>query len=417
MRWGLRLVGLVLVAAGGVGMTAGAGRAQSIASYSVRARADSVGVQLIADQAPVVSIGGGEVAFVTPASTQSQLDSLAGSTSFASAPYPGALIVSLPATSAGLFGGVGFPVPSYPFYVSSSYPTQPTAGQDAGPYSIAASSGADVTGADAAIGLSTTPPQVVSIISHTEARRDATSGSVVASATTDVAPFAISDIIRLGEIKATASAALDPSAPASGVKKTSSLSIGTITIAGIELGLTDQGLVVAGSPLLPIDLTPVAALLASTGMQIEYVPGSETASSITSAAVRISYVQDLPNLGKTTVRLVLGQVSASAGAGSSGVTSLPMPPVAPTAPVAQAAANQSSAGSASVGAPANPVVVAPNAPATEAVGGDLPAASAMPLADLWLFYPALVVGGIVALVSSRATAWQLVRRRLGAVSA
>ncbi|MEY2571103.1 MAG: hypothetical protein QOE63_1453 [Acidimicrobiaceae bacterium] len=418
MRRLLRLVGLVLVVAGGIGMTATAGRAQSIASYSVRARADSVGVQLIADQAPVVSIGGGEVAFITPASTQSQLDSLAGSTSFASAPYPGDLVVSLPGTSAGLFGGVGFPVPSYPFYVSSSYPTEPSSRQDAGPYSITSASSQDATAADAAIGLSTAPPQVVSITSHTAASREVDSSRVIAEASTDVAPLALSDIIRVGEIKATATAELDPSTPGSGVTKTSSLSIGTITIAGIELGLTDKGLVVAGNPLLPVDLTPVASLLASLGVQLEYVPSIETDSSITSAAVRISFVQDLPNLGKTTVRLVLGQVSASAGAGSSGLQVAPVPPVLPPAPAKAAAVAPSSAGGGSAGTGAGGVVVAaPTSTGSATVSEPIAAAQVVPFADLWLFYPALVGGGIVALTSSRASAWQVLRRRLAVASA
>ena len=412
MRTVLRLVGLALIVAGAIGTTAAAGRAQSIASYSVRARADSVGVQLIADQAPVVSIGGGEVAFVTPASAQSQLDSLAGSTSYASAPYPGGLIVSLPGTSAGLFGGVGFPVPSYPFYVSSSYPTQPTSGQSAGPYSITTSSGPDATGADAAIGLSTSPPQVVSITSHTSAIRDAESGKVRAEAVTEIAPLTISDVVRLGAMKATATAELDPADPSAGVTKTSALSIGTITIAGIELGLTEEGLVVAGTPLLPIDLAPVAALLAGSGVQLEYMPSTETSSSITSAGVRISFVQDLPNLGKTTVRLVLGQVSASAGAGSSAVMAAPVPPVLPAVPPVPAAVSSIGVVPGGTGTVAAPIT-APSSPRSEALSEPAAAAQVTPFADLWLFYPALVVGGIVALISSRATAWQVLRRRVG----
>jgi hypothetical protein len=398
-------------------------------SYSVKARADTVGVQLIAANAPVVSIGGGEVAFVTPSSAQSVLDSLSGSTSFGSAPYPGDLVVSLPGTAAGLFGSTGFPVPSYPFYVSSSYPTSPSQSDNVGPYAIKASSGANSTAADANVGLATDAPQVASISSHTSATRDPTSGKVIGEAVTDMAPFAVSQVLRLGEIKAMARVEFDPSRPDVAPIKTSSLSIGTITVGGIELGLTDKGLTVAGKPILPIDLSLLVKLLQGAGLQLEYVPKQETKNSVTSAGVRLSFVRTFPTAGPTTVRLVFGQVSAAADAqnsalpadaGVSGSAGSP-PPSSPSV--------AATGGGPSIGVPSGGGALPAQTASTPALAGTLagpvlssrprsasmsPASSGPPpaLADLRWLYPVLVIGGCLAVAVSRRSAWQVLQRRL-----
>src|SRR5690606_24310131 len=112
----------------------------------------------------------------------------------------------------------------------------------------------------------------------------------------------------------------------------SSLSIGTLSIAGIEVGLTDQGLTVGGTTLLPVDLSPLGALLSALGVELEVLPEVRTPTSITSAGLRVTYQQEFPTLGETTVRLVLGQVTAAVdpGAGIGGVEPVQPPVVAAT---------------------------------------------------------------------------------------
>jgi hypothetical protein len=298
----VRVLGVTALALGAVGglhdATSGA---EGSSTFALRARADSVGVQLIAKDAPAVSIGGGEVAFVTPASAQSELDSLGGSRSFASSPYPGDLVISLPGTVSGLLGGVSFPVPGYPFFVTSEHPVQPDADEEVGPYSIAAHSAAGESHAEAHVGLSTAPPQVVSVTSRTSVSRDPATGRAEAVATTEVAPLSVSAVLRLGDVRATASVSIDPARPDAVVKR-SSLSVGTVTVAGVELGLTDQGLSAGGTSLVPVDLSAVTALLAGSGVSIEVLPAQETATSVTSAGLRVTFQQVFPTLGETTVR-------------------------------------------------------------------------------------------------------------------
>ena len=313
-------------------------------------------------------------------------------------------MVSLPGTFSGLLGGVSFPVPGYPFYVASEHPVQADADEEAGPYSIAAHSGADESHAEAHVGLSTAPPQVVSVTSRTSVSRDPATGEAEAVATTEVAPLSVSQVLRLGDVRATASVSIDPARP-DAVEKHSSLSVGTVTVAGVELGLTDKGLSAGGTPLVPVDLSAVTSLLAASGVSIELLPAIETATSITSAGVRITFQQVFPTLGETTVRLVLGQVTATAdpgatiGAGSTAPPAVPVIDALPSFDVAPA-------GDVDLGSPIAPI--GPSAPTTPQ--GGTPVVATFPVAaDLSGLYPVLLVGGAVALLSSRGDVW---RRRL-----
>jgi hypothetical protein len=412
-RWATRAVGAALVvvaAAGSLGV--GHVDAQAASTFTLQARADAVGLQLIAKDAPAVSIGGGEVAFVTPASAQSVLDSLGGSRAFASSPYPGDLVVSLPATVSGLLGGTSFPVPGYPFYVSSSHPTADDSSEEVGPYSIAAHSSADASDAVAKIGLSTAPPQVASITSRTAVSKDEQTGKAVAEATTEIAPFSVSNLLRLGDIRATARVEYDPARPDQPAVVTTSFSVGTVTIAGIEVGLTDKGLVVGGQTLVPVDLSALTSLLAGAGTSIEYLPAQRSATSVTSAAVRITYQQTFPTLGLTTVRLVLGQVSATAdpGAAIGGFSSTP-PAVAPVA--LPAAVGPAPAAPATGGGLSLPETAAPTPVIGPTVGPATPmVARRSPGPDLGIAYGVMALGGAVALLTSQDGAWLALRRRL-----
>jgi hypothetical protein len=394
--------------------------AQTVSNgYAVSAQADTLGLQFIAKDAPVISIGGGEVFFATPSSAQSRFDSLGASTSYASAPYPGALIVSLPGTLNGLGAGKLPPAPGYPLYVASSYPTAPSASQDVGPYGIHAKSSENATDAEARIGVSTFPPQVVSATSRTSVARDSNSGTLTATAVAEITPFSVSNLLRIGDIRGTAIATYDPSANAGKPHLSSSLSIGTITVAGTELGLTDKGLTVAGHPVLPVDVSGLTSLLAAAGIQVDYVPAQRTNTSITSAGVRITFQKVFPDLGLTTVRLVVGQVSATADPGQplgdngavaasdTGGTPAPPPTDSPAALVG--------------GGPASTPVLAPvaatNHLAVQAHRSLAPTRRArinIPIPNLWTFYPIMAIGGIVILAGSRITAWLRYRATLGA---
>ncbi|MGH2686831.1 MAG: hypothetical protein ACRDJP_15300, partial [Actinomycetota bacterium] len=78
---------------------------------------------------------------------QASLTSFGESTAFASSPYPGALLVSLPGTLNGVLGPQLPPgtdgvlhVPDYPLYVSSSHPATPSANAHTGSGDLSAES-------------------------------------------------------------------------------------------------------------------------------------------------------------------------------------------------------------------------------------------------------------------------------------
>jgi hypothetical protein len=430
----LRFAGLVAVAIGVLGLTtAGRVSAQTPPSsdtaaapsgpYSISARADSV--QLLISAAALPAIPNGEVTSASPSSAQATLDS-AGSQGFASAPNPGSLVVSLPSTVNGLAAGQAPPAPSYPFAVSSSDPTTPKAGEEIGPYSIQATSDPNRSTADARLGLATASPQVVSATSHADAHLDPTTGLMVAEADTEIAPIRLNQLIALGRISGTANVTYDPANPKAAPKKVSSLSVGTIDIAGVELGLTDKGLTLAGKPLLPVDLSALTEKLGGNGMSIRYAPKTETANSVTSAGVQISYQTTMPDpLGLVTVQLTLGQASATV------VPPGELSPFDSGAGLGPAVPSENATGTAptSGGGDALPSVddslPDTGAGSTPSSGGTNPGAPAAnqdmqpvrrvawPLVDTSGFYWILVGAGLVALCSSRLNQWTALRARLG----
>jgi len=400
--------------------------------YSMQARADAFDVDFVATGFPVVP--NGQVAEVSPSSAQSSLDPTS-SEGFASAPYPGDLLATLPTTVNGLGAGSLPPAPAYPFYVTSSYPTQPTSSQQVGPYVITTTSGPTSSTSDARVGLSTFAPQVISATADSSVTRDPQTGDMVAEATSDIAPFTVNGLLSVGETRASAVLTYDPSS-GSGVVKQTSLEIGTITIAGVQVGLTDKGLVAAGTTLVPVNVASLSALLDSSGVTITYVPGSETPTSVTSSAVEITYQKTLPApFLDTTVNVILGQVSATADPGATVPTTaapttgaaVSVPPSATsTGTGSQVGTTGSGLGSGSgppsgsgVGAPASALAAPASppdavAPVPTALAGSRLLARRQP--KLTLFYWILVAGAALALGSSRITQWLAFRVRLGSPS-
>jgi len=434
VQWAVAGLGLLaayaaiaVVAPVGAGMAAAAGTGVS-GIFSMQARADAIGLQFVATGFPIVP--NGEVAFGSPASAQSSLDSTT-SQGFASAPYPGDFVANLPTTVNGLGAGSLPPAPAFPFYLTSSYPTQPSSSQQVGPYVIATNSQQTSSSSDARIGLSTFAPQVVSATAHSSVTRDPQTGNMVAEATSDIAPFTVNGLLSVGEIRASAVLTYDP-ASGPGVTKQTSVSVGTITVAGMELGLTDKGLVGVGKQLTPVDVSALSALLSSGGASISYVPGTQTTTSVTSSAVELTYKKVLPApFLDTTVRMILGRVSATANPGS--VASL-----APTGSVPSgvslpaggsgtglgsgsslSAANLGTTGSGSSGGTylggSPPATVSGTTPAV--VGSSPTRLNASPVlirkeTRVASFYLILVVGAALAFAGSRLAQWLSFRARL-----
>jgi hypothetical protein len=441
LRRAANLVGVLLLCIGAVLFATGSRvRAASgpvsgpVATlFQLSARADTVGEEVIATGFPVIPAG--KLAFVTLSSAQASLDTTT-SQAFASAPYPGDFVVSLPSTVNGLGSGILPPFPTYPFYVSSSNPTSPKAGQQVGPYQVAAASDDHSSQGDSLIGLSTIAPRVASGTSHASVTRDPNTGMLVSVAESHIAPFEINNLLSLGDIRSFVKLTYDPANAGAGVVKQSSFSIGTITIGGVQVGLTEKGLSLAGKTLLPVDLSALQKLLLAKGVSIEYVPATQTATSITSAALQITYHNaQLPApFMDTTLRFVLGQATATAdpgasvpgidsslGSGVGAVGSTVGGGVGSTGASTGGATGSTGLGSGSgSGAVGSGSVSGAQAPVVS--GGRTPQSASgrivprrlirAPLTDLSNFYLIFVAGGLVALGSSRLVQWLALRGRL-----
>lgn len=398
--------------------------------FNLVARADVMAVQMISSQAPVVP--GGEVVYATPASAQAGADSLGSSRAFASAPYAGDFFTTLPGTINGLGAGQFPPLPTFPFYVSSEHPSRPKEEFTAASYRVRATSAEAASAGDSRVGASTAAPEAAAGMALASVSRDAGNGILVAEATSELQPLALSDDVRIGEVRSVVRLRYDPAAPDAAVVKKSSFHIGTITVAGMELGLTEQGLTMAGNPVVPVDLSAVTEHLRQAGVDLEYVPAVETPTSLTSASARISFVREQAGFGLNRITLVLGQVSAlvdpSSPRPSNPAVDLPADFLAPTpideflpgtgvAPPggagggafvpglgpAPATSGPGVAGPATVdevpsAAPSEVASAAPPAPAPSATAA---AAEMPPLADTARIYPVLALAGLVALAASR----------------
>jgi hypothetical protein len=299
-------------------------------------------------------------------------------------------------------------------FVASSYPVQPSASAANGPYSLTASSAADSTEAAARVGVSMSPPQVASAVSQSAVKKE---GSLlVAEASADIDALLVAPDVRLGEIQSTARIAWDPTKPDVPPVKSSSLSVGRVFVAGTELALTRHGLVAAGQTVLPGDVSAAQQALAAAGVTMEYFPGSETPTSITSSSVQVTTQQNLPNLGNSTVRWVLGRVSASAdGAAAALAGDLPLvaPEVRDEAPGLPASSSEGE------GVAAVLVATLPSRAGgrqSTVAAGPLAAtpASQSSLPDLTPLFVVLAAGAALALGSSRVTQWLEMRERLDA---
>jgi len=419
LRVALRALAVALLALGLVGSGSVADRSQAAAQtapvlFELAARADGLGLELVASGFPVVPEG--KVLFLSPGTAQARLNQFSGS-AFASAPYAGDLIVSLPTTLNGLGSGSLPPAPPYPFHVAADSATREDR-EEIGPYLIDARTDEDRSSAEARIGLATFSPEIVSVRASATVTHNTDSGALEATSFTRTAPFRVNDLLSIGEIRSRSTFRLDPSTGEPPTKETS-LAVGTITVAGIELGLTEKGLSIAGDPLVPVDVAGLARLLAQSGVEVELLPAHETETTVSSAAVQLTIRRELPApFLDTTVRMILGRSSASSSTGALSAVEPPAPSLDP--PDLGGAGVPPVIGTPSGDPTGGPTITPPPQPDT----GPLPATRtpgpapdgrqlvAAPLADLARFYPALAGAALLALTSSRLVQWLAYRLRL-----
>lgn len=422
--WSLAAGAAVLIGSGGmlVSGTASAG------TYVYDLEAEAVAVQSTMTD-PNVPLG---LPFsVGSYGASSQLDSNGESLADAGAPYS-PLVSTLPSTGNGIAQstfGAGLPVvPAFPGYVYAKDPVSPTSKQNAGGYELIATAlPRQATGTVSLGGQAATSEENNAFA---VANSVATDEHVFTEAAAGVHALTLSGILDVFNVSSYASLTQTSGGDVVPVTTTR---LGTISLAGLESGLTGDGVTAFGSDPTPIDVAGLAALneaLKPAGIELTYLPqeyrysdGSVSPSldakkkiaGLTSGALRI-FLTATSDRGTTTETITLGRVQVSATGnvlgGAGAVSGADQPPGMSSATV----------GGLGAGLPGTDLAAVPGvgvAPAGGTVGAlptqnFAPAAAAGTFLDegttsFESFYLFLAAAGAIALMGS-----QIVRARASA---
>jgi hypothetical protein len=325
MRRGRRIcvASFVLVTAAGLaGLTDGspAGAAQNFRGL---ASADAVRVMVTVPNFPVTS----SVVDTSLYATQAVVTSNNSSQAFASSPYPGEGVVTLPGTLAG-FNVPG--IPQYPLYASSVHPDRQHAQVGDGPFKLVSDSTDKSSEASASSGVAG-DQNIGAAASKASVKRD-DAGGVVASSESKVDAFK-AQALRIGSVVSTATTKLSPDGQ---LERASSLEISAVTVNDVSVALTKDGIVVGGQKL-PLDGKAINEALAKARLKVTYIEPQELPNGVVGAGVKITTGVEVPGSGVTDVSWTLGRSMAvidSASAGDDVVSHLPSdatvaPPPAP----------------------------------------------------------------------------------------
>jgi hypothetical protein len=292
-------------------------------SYSIVAAANAGSVEVDAANFPLLAP---QAAYLSVSTAQAELDSFGGSTAFAGAPFAGQTIEGVGGLVSGLgSGGVLPPLPpTLPGYVTTSNPAKQSDSATQGPYTLDAHSDTNTSTSTAGIAAVAGQPKLLSAAATASATLN-TDDSLIATADSTTQPLAIGGLVQLGTISATATMTVDPDGK---LRKSSSLDLGTITVAGIKVGLGEDGLQVVGGVLPGPSMAAINGLLRPAGLSIEFLPETETRTSVTSAGLQITEKRNLPIEGASGVVITIGQATAS-------LTYHEAPPSSSTTPAGQ----------------------------------------------------------------------------------
>lgn len=330
-------------------------------TFGAVAAADAVRVTWIVPHAPasdtVMDFGG--------PSAQATLDSIGGSQAFAAFPYPGENVVTAPALIAGASSGQ-VNLPSYPFWVGSTYPVAPKSESGSGPYAIKAESTDTSSTSSASVGLASEGQASLGLARSAASAVSAPDG-VTAQGATEVTAFAVGPL-KIGQVLSKAEAVFSPDGQ---VRREADTRVTGAMVGDTPVAFTDKGLVVGSSPV-PADPKPIEEALAAAKIGLEYMPRQDTDAGVVAPAIRVTQRDDSGG----SITYVLGRASAfTEGAG----TLEPSPSEPDDAAGATDGAGGDQASAAAAPDPGTSFAVAPLTPAEEPlVGIDVPTSFVLP---------------------------------------
>lgn len=298
----------VLLGSAGIGMavTAGSAQADPTNTYDLSAQGDGMYILVAGPNLPAGLPGP-----ISPYASFAAVTSNAVSRGFAGAPYLGPLLQTLPGLVGGLSQGTVPPLPELPGYVTTQDPNIPEANQVQVGYEIRSKSDPFSSKSSAGVGAAaqaTSQPQAFSS-TETTANDD---GTTVAKATAGATGINVGPISLL-DVSSNVSITSDGKAAPTIVNTTN---IGTISIAGIKVGLTESGFTILGSNLaLPASAVfdTLNTVLGAAKTKIELLPSATVKSAdgksvtVQSGALRVDTTQDIPGVGNTSVTYIFGR--------------------------------------------------------------------------------------------------------------
>jgi hypothetical protein len=237
---------------------------------------------------------------------QAQIDSLGGTSAFASDPYPGGTVIGLPGLLTSFAPGVPA-LPDFPLIVSSNQ-ARPSAHVEAGPLVLDAQSVRDASSGRVTDGAAS---------SQATTRADADSGRVHAHAETALPSLQLGPSLSLNGLRSAADVSKTPSGA---LERSATFEVASLSILGQRVVVTPTGLNILGTDVpLGIDTSSLLATLLGSlshqGITIEFLPPIEVPNGVTSAGLRITTEQAPPpdlasGVESFRVQVTLGRASA-----------------------------------------------------------------------------------------------------------
>ena len=236
--------------------------------------------------------------------TTTVLSSLPDSEAFAADPYPGKDLLDL-ASVAG--SSAPLPIPPYPTQAHSGSPGTPQRAVSEPGYVLEATSSPTASKALARSGVSNGALSFASVESNSTVKA-LSGGAVNAIASTaangvNVGPLTISSFASEAEAR------LDESGR---ITLSSSISTGELAVNGVDVGLTDRGLTLAGTQVPLPSGGPLASALVQAGISLTYLVAQRTQYGVIAPGMAITFHQTDPNNKPLTITYTLGQAAASA---------------------------------------------------------------------------------------------------------
>jgi hypothetical protein len=270
-------------------------------SYDARAAADGLRLALHSPGLFLATLfdGGAPVA-------QAHSNDLGASEGFAAMPAPGDTF----ATLGTLMPLLGLPaLPPYPLQANASNPANPESTANAGAYVVSASGRDNGAKGSVTAGVNAGGNEAAYLEVSASTGVDPDTGEVVATSRAHLQGLSLLGLVSIGKVEASAKVTGGPHGDP--VAK-SSFDVEGLSIAGLPLAVTSQGVQLLGPAGAPLPDLQLAQLLAPLGITFNYLKATTIEDGVISAGLEITIPSGLPQPYDMTLTVTLGRASASA---------------------------------------------------------------------------------------------------------